>query len=431
MKTKNWCIVLLFLVVVLPGMAQKNGISPYSRFGLGALREGKFVRNFGMAGTGNALKSNLHINPQNPASYHGLTLTSFEAALEADNLWLEGTGQTQYQNSTYFSHLIFGIPVIKGKWGMSFGIMPLTTISYDYESKEELNSTVGSVTNLFEGSGGLNKLLFGHGVKINDAFSVGVNASFLVGKIDNKERIIYNDQGNTYDTRKTEKRTFSDFSLDFGMHYTQPIKEGLELTTGLTFANENDVNSKRTYLVESYTGNIGFERVKDTIESIIDEKGSVRLPNFYGLGFALVKENQWTITLDANYSDWSNATFNSAESFSDAYSVKAAMEVESSDTRKKNGRIRNYQTNYRFGGRYGSSYITLGGDPVQEMAVAVGFSMYGRSKIGSQLTVKGLNFGMEVGTRGDDNGIQVKENFVNFLVGITINDRWFIKRKYD
>ena len=56
--------------------AQKNSISPYSQYGIGSIRSAKFIRNYGMAGLSYGLKSERHINPQNPASYHRQTPSS-------------------------------------------------------------------------------------------------------------------------------------------------------------------------------------------------------------------------------------------------------------------------------------------------------------------------------------------------------------------
>lgn len=428
LKTKLLCITGLLLLTQLTGSAQKTSVSPYSRYGLGTEREGKFLRNYGLAGAGYALTSPRHINPVNPASYYSIQDASFEAALEGTNVWMEGNGQKQFQNKTYFSHLLFGMPVTKW-WGLGFGMLPMTKVGYEYQVTTSLNEEVGRVTNLFEGSGGLNRIMVGNGFKLTDKLAAGFNASYLLGNLTYKERIIFVDQGSTFSTRKTDEYGFSDFYFDFGLQYRFQLKESLFLTAGLTYAYADQVNAKRTLLVESYSGNIGFERIKDTVESAIDRKTHVDLPNFYGLGFALEKENKWLLTLDVDYSDWSTVDFNATEPYSDAYAVKAGYEYYSGDTKK--GRIRDNELSYRLGARYASSYITLGGDPLQEVAFSAGLSFYRLSKLGSQRTTRGLNFGMEVGRRGEDSDTQFRETFVNLIFGITINDRWFIKRKYD
>ena len=42
-----------------------------------------------------------------------------------------------------------------------------------------------------------------------------------------------------------------------------------------------------------------------------------------------------------------------------------------------------------------------------------------------------LNVGFELGTRGINSGSLIKENFWALRIGLSLNDLWFIKRKYN
>jgi hypothetical protein len=42
-----------------------------------------------------------------------------------------------------------------------------------------------------------------------------------------------------------------------------------------------------------------------------------------------------------------------------------------------------------------------------------------------------LNLGVEIGKRGTKKGGLIEENFVSFRLGISLNDRWFVKNKYN
>ena len=41
------------------------------------------------------------------------------------------------------------------------------------------------------------------------------------------------------------------------------------------------------------------------------------------------------------------------------------------------------------------------------------------------------NIGLEFGQRGTTNANLVKENFVSFQLSLSLNDRWFAKKKYN
>ena len=42
-----------------------------------------------------------------------------------------------------------------------------------------------------------------------------------------------------------------------------------------------------------------------------------------------------------------------------------------------------------------------------------------------------INFGFEVGKRGTTNAGLIKEKFFSVRLGLTLNDRWFVKNKYN
>ena len=42
-----------------------------------------------------------------------------------------------------------------------------------------------------------------------------------------------------------------------------------------------------------------------------------------------------------------------------------------------------------------------------------------------------VNIGIETGKRGNINKLSIKENYLKFIVGSSINNVWFIKRKFD
>ena len=46
-------------------------------------------------------------------------------------------------------------------------------------------------------------------------------------------------------------------------------------------------------------------------------------------------------------------------------------------------------------------------------------------------TISRINIGFEVGKRGNLQKTLIKENYLKFLVGSSINNIWFIKRKFD
>ena len=42
-----------------------------------------------------------------------------------------------------------------------------------------------------------------------------------------------------------------------------------------------------------------------------------------------------------------------------------------------------------------------------------------------------INFGFEIGKKGTTTSGLVQENYANLSVGMSLNDKWFVKRKFN
>ena len=51
--------------------------------------------------------------------------------------------------------------------------------------------------------------------------------------------------------------------------------------------------------------------------------------------------------------------------------------------------------------------------------------------INEQKTKSEINLSVEVGERGTINNNLIKEQFLDFQIGLSLSDIWFVKRKYD
>lgn len=79
---------------------------------------------------------------------------------------------------------------------------------------------------------------------------------------------------------------------------------------------------------------------------------------------------------------------------------------------------------YRVGARFENTGLVLNNQTIEDfgMTFGLGFPVGGLSKI---------NIGVELGQLGTlDDGL-VKENYANIMLGFSLSDIWFIKRKYD
>ena len=146
---------------------------------------------------------------------------------------------------------------------------------------------------------------------------------------------------------------------------------------------------------------------------------SIVLPPKYGLGLVLNRGDRFKLGFDLDYTMWSKSNYNTYGGLEDVYMAKVGTEYIDED-----GRFM-----LRLGGRFGQMPIVINNTRSNEMAASAGIAFPFRSKDKLSNTV--LNIGVEVGQRGQLTDQWVQERFINIHVGLTLNNKWFIKRVYD
>ena len=79
---------------------------------------------------------------------------------------------------------------------------------------------------------------------------------------------------------------------------------------------------------------------------------------------------------------------------------------------------------YRLGFTYNKTYLRLRGQDINEYGFSLGLGI----PLRGMKTV--LNVGAEYGSRGNTSQNLIRESFFKIVVGFSIYERWFIKRKY-
>jgi len=438
---KALAFICLGLSISFSAQAQRNTDSPYSRFGIGLMSNNSFSGNFGMGGGGIAwrpyqyrpviydslARSNAKlndrgsnfINSRNPASFSNFSLTTFEVGLFNSNVDYTGSNQNRTGSSAQLSHMALAFPVGE-KWGMAFGILPFSNVGYDYQVLTTVNGI--STGNIYEGSGGINKIFLGAGTQINPNFSLGLSANFLFGTIEDNRRIEFDESEDSFfNTLDQRSISISEISFDFGLQYFKDLSKKRRIIFGTTISPFNELSGDESQVISNFTGNDNFVDIKDT--TLLKDR-SVDLPFHptYGLGVALEKKLKWIAYLDYTFQPLDEGSRFESTEFNTNHRLNVGFEKYSSINSfgsfwKKLG--------LKGGLRYNSALLTVNGEDIQELGISFGVVVPLRKSLST------LNFGFEVGRRGKDEQGLTQEDFFNFLFGVTINDKWFIKRKYD
>jgi hypothetical protein len=439
---KRFYFLVLSIFLVSITSAQEN--SPYSRYGIGDLVPNQNIVNRGMGGIA-AGYSNPNIGDQkyvtpaflfqsinlvNPAAIGGLNNTVFDIGGEVDIRTIKSTSSPEKYTATntLISYLQLGFPIASEKmrkkgnaWGVSFGIRPISRINYKIEKNERI-SGVDSLNTLYEGSGGVNQVNIGSGIKIRN-FSFGFNTGYSFGTKDYSTKLtLLNDSVVYYRSNTQAKSNFGGFFLNLGAQYILKLKNGV-LNLGAYGNFQQRLTAKSEKIDETFAGDgSGGTITIDTVNYQANISGKVVLPATYAAGFTYTS-NHWLYGFDLEASNWkSYRYFGKEDAIQNNWMIRAGVQY--------------YPTKYfsfvkyRAGVYYGPDYIKLTESrPNYGITAGASFPLTSLQRLRGEYVV--LNTGFEFGARGNKQTFSVKENFTRINIGISMNAKWFQKRSYD
>lgn len=416
-------ILLTFLLVYSPLLeAQTSTLSPYSRFGPGELLFKGLAHQRAMGGTGMAEAGVARFNCLNPASYAADTLMVFDFGISGEVLRLEQNDLQSSKRNAKIEYLVLGFPIVRNKASLAFGFLPFSGIGYDITSTQQVDSTNALSTNYF-GAGGYNRYFLGGGVKISNGLMAGINASYVFGSLQ-QSRIADFSNDNFISTRVVENTKIGDFSFEFGLLYTAKLKNNVALSLGATSTLGKQLKSERSLLWENFVrspGGTPFSR--DTISYIEKEAGSVTLPLSIAFGWQVAKDERWQLRADFRFQEWSKySAFNSSDELKNSmrYSLGGQYAHDPKGTRF----IERVQ--FRAGVYFQESFLQLRDTELQDKGFTLGVGLPLRKAFQSM-----LNIGLEVGQNGTTDNDLIRERYFRLIFGITFNENWFQKRRYE
>ena len=428
--------------------------SPYSRYGIGLTDLGFNSRYAALGNASIALPDLSGVNLSNPASFALFAETTFQGSVFAKSSQLVSTsGQSNYLGGQV-GEIAFGFKRAGSKWGVAMGITPESIVGYKFSNTFAVNDSLNA-TNSYSGEGGINKVQMGFArtfILYSDSahsrthtLSIGSNMNFRFGSILQVDRINF-DNTSIYNSKITNRKSFSDANFTFGAHYSFPIhqrKSAGKVTRSTwfhlagTFELENNLNPKVQDIRQSTRSVSGVEVNVLTVLDTTYTQLSLVLPQRIQLGMAITHEfkNGGTLSLSSSYrqQDWKsvenlNSLINiSNQSFHNSKNIGLGVEY----IPNPNGGENNYfgACTYRVGMRSAESYVGLNGNNIIQEAFTCGLQLPMRSS----KTTSSLCLSAEFGTYGNATETTIKENYASFLLGFKLHpfERWFVQRKYD
>lgn len=422
---RNKAIGLAILLGCGSVTAQEN--SPYSRYGLGNIVPGQNVLNRGMGGVSAAYADGQSVNFINPASYSNFLITTFDVGIDIENRTLRrGNSPDKFTAANMLVNYVqIGMPLKRNKWGLNFGLKPVTRINYNIAEHKRLDG-IDSIQTLYQGSGGAYQAFAGTGYKVGN-FSIGVNGGYFFGRKEINTRISFiNDSVYYARSNSSTNTSFGSAFVNGGIQYAAKLSNSTWLRFGAYGNLEQNLKGSQYLLRETFTYNAdGATTPIDSIYQEEDKKGSIVYPANFGVGLILDKPGKWMLGVDFEQASWSKYKyFDETDAVDDSWMLRVGLQIlPSTESTSYWSRV-----NYRAGFYTGPDYISLGNSKLNQLGFTLGAGLPVRRQIYSdQFTV--INTSFEFGRRGNNNNL-VKESYFRLSVGLSLSDIWFKRREY-
>ncbi len=422
------------------GLAQSGTNSPYSQFGLGKLSDRSQGFSRAMNGVGIGFRDAAQVNTLNPASYSSVDSLTFlfDIGMTLQTTHFKENDLSKNAKNADVDYAVASFRLIKNL-GFTFGILPYTNIGYDYSTTSVVDgytipsTTSEDITNTqsYSGEGGIREVFIGLGWQTPiKGLSIGANIGYVWGDIDN---YITNSYSDSYVKSLAKQYTadISSYKLNLGMQYSVRLSKLDYATIGVTYTPGHNLSSDASCQV--ITSN-SQSSVNDTTTFVAADAYSI--PTEIGIGLAWRRSTRWLVGLDYTLQKWSSASMpvysetdnvasytTNTNVFSDRHKINLGGQY----CKDSNGRHLIDRLKYRFGVGYTSSYIKVGNtDGPKELSMSCGI---GIPIINAYNNRSILNLGFQWQNLHAKN--MLSENTFLFNIGITFNERWFAKWRFE
>lgn len=412
--------------------------NPYTKYGIGELRNGDNTAIKAMGSITSAYSSPLQINTDNPASYSSLLRTTYEVGGFAQTRNVTGTADNvplSYTTGTASAaYMRFAVPVGR-KGGLCFGFRPVSHVFYSLVDTLAVNFGGGSHTDTsiksYNADGSLNYAFIGGSVKVAQGLSLGANVGFLFGTIRSSSLLIPNTNV-LVPPVYAYRSEFSRYTRTGGVYWKVGAQYELKLDSmnTLHFGATFSLNQKLTqHFSEYHISSFVFSDTipRDTAYSISEAKGKLTMPTSYSAGVMLTHGARWSVGIDYTATRWSEFhsdlnPYMNVGIASSAYRIAAGGGFTPDAT---NGKRYLARGTYKLGAFYGTEYIAPNNTTLPNYGVTAGFTLPFKRSLSQVHTA------FEFGTLGTTANGLMKQNYFRFSVGLSLNDLWFVKRRLD
>ena len=416
-----FAIILLFGVSPALGQAAH---SPFSSFGLGEQFGTALIPSQGMGGVGISNPEYWHLNSQNPALLIFNRFTTFQAGMLGEQRNQTSATTSEKSGSGNLAYLALGIPLKPGKWGTSVSLTPFTRLNYQLKYTSPIQGDpTNTVSITEEGTGGINAFGISTGVAITKKISVGVRANYLFSSIQNTftSSLTATTQTLLIFPRIIERTYISDFQFTpaISFHKDSLFNKNYQFNIGFVYDVKANLHAKFHQTVERR--NIG--NLIDSTTLISNQPGIVTIPSSLSGGISFGRAYHWIAAIDGSYSDYSDYVDLSGTNPYQSKNWRVAAGYSfTPDPTSLSSYLR--RATYRTGVSLENYPYLVNGNTVKDFGITFGLSL-------PVSRISRLDLALKVGKKGDKTLNTIEENYLKLYFGLTFNDQWFIKRRFD
>ncbi len=417
---KNF-VVAIVCIATLGLHAQDGTVSPYSYFGIGDLRSNGSIENQMMGGV-SMYGDSIHVNLDNPAAYSKLGLVVYTIGLSHNELRLKSFTDEQNSSVTNLDYLAIGLPLGKG-FGLGLGVMPYTSVGYNVVS-ENVNTNGVTVSNQFFGSGGLNRIYLSLGYQITKDLSLGVTGNFNFGSLENTT--IQSVEDVLFGTINIKESRVNGVDFNYALNYTPKVSSKHTLYTSLLVNTQANLTSDNSEQIGSFSTASGqsIETTEVNLHAQMLKYTFVKIPTTTTLGVGYGEDKKWFVGAEYSFQGFSN--------FSNDFLAVQNLEYKDASTIRLGGYFVPEYTSftsyakritYRAGLRQTKTGMVVNNKEINDFGITFGMGL----PLGGSFS--NINLGFELGRRGTTSADLIEESYFKVNLGLSLNDKWFLKRK--
>jgi len=415
-KNKVLFLVISISLTIQFANSQNNTNSPYTRFGYGDISDNNTGEQRAMGGVSIGSRSQFSINNVNPASYSIVDSTTFMFDIGSSALisrFSDGN-KTKATTNANLEYINMQFPLSKTV-GFSAGLLPYSFSGYNFYTTGQTtilsNTTPKNLTytKLNNGSGGFSQVYTGSSVNFFNHLSIGVNAYYMFGNLNNYRSINFSSTNITGATQANSIEV-KNFRFRYGAQFYNTFEKKHELTLGFIFEQKGKLNGNYSQITTGVT--------TDTTTNSFSSS-DFDLPMMYGVGLNYTFDKKISVGMDYSMQEWSKAKyFAKTDSLSNRSKLAVGIEYTPNPVgRKFADRIR-----YRAGFNMSDTYYKIDGlKPNKNFGITFGLGL----PLRNSNTV--INATFEYGKIGGVS--KLNEDYLKFTFNAIFNEHWFFKRK--